>query len=765
MPKVSINIIKDWFRNQQKPPQEQFWAWLDSFWHKDEPIPQSAVENLVTTLQKKADLVNGVVPEEQLPFSVKTSEVIALGNVTVEGANANLAVHSSGANAVRVNGVIRERTFPNAFPFTPLSFGSVKVLRGYALNNPALFYMAEGEELDEYKEPEIPDTALEIFKITLTPAGAIIDILSQIGGFKPKESDAWKSVLLTNDAATFLQHTVEASTYELNVSGAVSAPKICGLITKQGKYMWGGKPLLFYNNSGLPIQLLPAESIPENPNAKYIPFAPGTSHITKPGEYVLIKEKADKLIVVKLGGSASFPEGAAVGDVLTEGVDGPEWSDRLTNVENNILNKVDKPTTDGTWSLQKLGSVFTWVSGVVQNIANTDLSNISARIFTQGNTFTWNTAGFFYYLKGLLDKTGDGAYSKVVIVHPTTGQMVTRNFADPQATTLAVNNANTSQKTVMRTALLGTAVPANPVINDVSRSFIPVDTFTYTDIFGINLTMLDPSYIYIVNPNDNSNLLASNFYNKSNQAVTVLWNIPSSIPDGIYPIKIQNASTVQGASNGSLTVLRTVNNTWKPTNWIKHLRINPSTGVEYPDATGTSWSTDKLSGNIYNVNIADANSGTTNDTVGLVAIKSDNFLLAGKDWEFRFILRNVLAYGGSTPFPFIGVTDLSDSQFNNLTDLVVHQNYLRRKNSGDFVSESLASVNAGNNNPNYVIFTKKGTNLYIKAYKDDINGVSIIYNQWIGTLDNSKDYAIWMKLYAQVNTGLQFSFDYCLNTY
>ena len=768
MPVVNTNTIKEWFRTLKKPTEAQFWAWLDSFRHKLEKVPLDDVESLTEVLQKKADLVDGVVPVHQLPFSVKTSEVIALGNVAVEGANANLAVHSSGANAVRVNGVIRERTFPNAFPFTPLSFGSVKVLRGYALNDPALFYMAEGEELDEYKEPEIPDTALEIFKITLTPAGAIIDILSQIGGFKPKESDAWKSVLLTNDAATFLQHTVEASTYELNVSGAVSAPKICGLITKQGKYMWGGKPLLFYNNSGLPVQLLPAESIPVNPNAKYIPFAPGTSHIIRPGEYVLIKEKADKLIVVKLGGSASFPEAGSNMDVLVKDSaadGGVKWSNRLTTAETNITNKLDKPTDDGTWMLQKLGSAFTWVAGVVQNIANTDLSNISARIFTQGNTFTWNTAGFFHYLKGLLDKTGQGAFSKVVVVHPTTGEMVTRDFADPQATTLAVQNASTFQKTTMRIALLGTAVPANPVINDVSRSFIPVDTFTYTDIFGINLTMLDPAYIYIVNPNDNSKLLASNFYNKSNQAVTVLWNIPSSIPDGIYPIKIQNASTVQGMSNGSLTVLRTVNNTWKPTNWIKHLRINPSTGVEYTDTAGTGWSTDKLSGQIYNANIADANSGTTNDTVGIVAIKSDNFLLAGKDWEFRFTLRNILAYGGTTPFPFIGVTDLSNSQFNNLTDLVVQQNYLRRKNIGEFVSESLAGVNAGNNNPNYVIFTKKGTNLYIKAYKDDINGVSIIYNQWIGTLDNSKDYAIWMKLYAQVNTGLQFSFDYCLNTY
>ena len=71
----------------------------------------------------------------------------------------------------------------------------------------------------------------------------------------------------------------------------------------------------------------------------------------------------------------------------------------------DLTTKVDKPTTDGTWMLQKIGAAFNWVAGVVQNIANTDLTNLSARIFTQGNTFTWDTGGFDYKIKNLLDKT------------------------------------------------------------------------------------------------------------------------------------------------------------------------------------------------------------------------------------------------------------------------------------------------------------------------------------------------------------------------
>jgi hypothetical protein len=47
---ATLAEIKDWFRTGLKPTQIQFWATWDSFWHKGTPIPQSAVQNLETTL-------------------------------------------------------------------------------------------------------------------------------------------------------------------------------------------------------------------------------------------------------------------------------------------------------------------------------------------------------------------------------------------------------------------------------------------------------------------------------------------------------------------------------------------------------------------------------------------------------------------------------------------------------------------------------------------------------------------------------------------
>nr|DAY34495.1 MAG TPA: GDSL like Lipase Acylhydrolase [Caudoviricetes sp.] len=55
MAKTTINIIKSWFKTGLKPTQDQFWSWQDSYWHKDEIIPQENIQNLSTTLSSKAD--------------------------------------------------------------------------------------------------------------------------------------------------------------------------------------------------------------------------------------------------------------------------------------------------------------------------------------------------------------------------------------------------------------------------------------------------------------------------------------------------------------------------------------------------------------------------------------------------------------------------------------------------------------------------------------------------------------------------------------
>lgn len=41
-----INTIKDWFKTGKFPTQPQFWAWLDSYRHKDEKVPVAEIDGL-----------------------------------------------------------------------------------------------------------------------------------------------------------------------------------------------------------------------------------------------------------------------------------------------------------------------------------------------------------------------------------------------------------------------------------------------------------------------------------------------------------------------------------------------------------------------------------------------------------------------------------------------------------------------------------------------------------------------------------------------
>jgi hypothetical protein len=49
------NTIKNWFLTGSIPTQAQFWATWDSFWHKDEKIPITAIDDIENILNEKAD--------------------------------------------------------------------------------------------------------------------------------------------------------------------------------------------------------------------------------------------------------------------------------------------------------------------------------------------------------------------------------------------------------------------------------------------------------------------------------------------------------------------------------------------------------------------------------------------------------------------------------------------------------------------------------------------------------------------------------------
>ncbi len=73
---VDKNTLRKWLRTKLKPTQQQFWAWIDSYWHKDEQIPVANIKGL-------DDLLGNAVTVESL--TALTERVQVLENAPRKG--------------------------------------------------------------------------------------------------------------------------------------------------------------------------------------------------------------------------------------------------------------------------------------------------------------------------------------------------------------------------------------------------------------------------------------------------------------------------------------------------------------------------------------------------------------------------------------------------------------------------------------------------------------------------------------------------------
>jgi len=81
MAKVTLSTIKNWFRTGLKPTQAQFWDSWDSFFHKDDKIPITNIENITEILAQKADadaLANHLIAADahSALFNTKVNKVV-----------------------------------------------------------------------------------------------------------------------------------------------------------------------------------------------------------------------------------------------------------------------------------------------------------------------------------------------------------------------------------------------------------------------------------------------------------------------------------------------------------------------------------------------------------------------------------------------------------------------------------------------------------------------------------------------------------------
>lgn len=83
---ASIGTILDWFKTGKKPTQTQFWESWQSFWHKDEIIPQASVEDLTSSLNLKADKNGTLSFKGDIPNTANLNDYVGSG-LYLQGAN------------------------------------------------------------------------------------------------------------------------------------------------------------------------------------------------------------------------------------------------------------------------------------------------------------------------------------------------------------------------------------------------------------------------------------------------------------------------------------------------------------------------------------------------------------------------------------------------------------------------------------------------------------------------------------------------------
>ena len=78
----TINQLKIFFSRHKFPTQQQFWDWLDSYWHKDQNIPASSIDGLQEVVNGITDGIGAALDAKQ----DKEDSNLITNNTTVVGA-------------------------------------------------------------------------------------------------------------------------------------------------------------------------------------------------------------------------------------------------------------------------------------------------------------------------------------------------------------------------------------------------------------------------------------------------------------------------------------------------------------------------------------------------------------------------------------------------------------------------------------------------------------------------------------------------------
>lgn len=327
----------------------------------------------------------------------------------------------------------------------------------------------------------------------------------------------------------------------------------------------------------------------------------------------------------------------AKGDKGERGLQGEQGEQGIQGVQGLKGEKGDTPELlwDNIQNKPNFSEVF---AGAGKNISNADLTTTATRTFTQAHNYTHDTAGFYYYLKGLPDKSTDVTFDKILVedgngrVGLINGKTMFKNLP---------NLLTDSEKTAWRTAMNGGWTTYSMIVLFINPMVVKnKDEMQFISILGTNLNFNPRNFsIEIVTADsDSSNVtvikrIPNNKVQLFNPQSLGFWinTIQDNIPEGEYKLRLTNG-VAQIVTAVTFRVVASSN--------VTPLDFTMSKGVLL--AGGTS--------NIQQVNSAvdvllssDENIKPLEDIQGkniVAQVATDAVLKGDENWSFKVTIRN-----------------------------------------------------------------------------------------------------------------------------
>lgn len=258
-----------------------------------------------------------------------TPNTFHTGDITTTANNVRLNLAPDGQNWAEISGTRYTRTVEQNFSYTPVPADKLKYLVLYALPSATVFYLAEGAAGTEAVMPDLPEGALFIASITVSNTGQIVNEAPE-SDYKYISEDGWVNIELQNDVNMLALGDNPAGTLDISVRGGGLELSIAG-ISAAPKLLWEGRMFWMRNKTGRDILLSTSTAEPELTRYSAVFFT--AENIWKKDSWMALKIKQGALVVIQMGGGASFPEDGQRGDVLEWDAEGAVWTDRLTDAE------------------------------------------------------------------------------------------------------------------------------------------------------------------------------------------------------------------------------------------------------------------------------------------------------------------------------------------------------------------------------------------------------------------------------------------------